>query len=226
MEGAMLRPLRTVLLGFGLVSAQSALAADLPASTPAPAQYVKTTWSGFYAGANAGYGWSHMEAVGAGSADADGFVGGGQIGVNWQSGAFVLGVEGDFQGSAIRTTNSLSPVVSLTSKIPYFATARARLGMAVGDLLIFATGGAAYVAGDFTIAAGAISSNTSATQVTWTAGGGAEWMFAPQWSLKAEYLYIDTGNMAVTLPTFLPGGFTTSGRLNLQTARVGVNFHF
>ncbi len=218
----MFRPLGTVFLAGAILSIQPAIAADFPASTPAT-RYV---WSGPYAGLNAGYGWSHMEALGAGSANAEGFAGGGQIGINWQNGIAVIGAEADFQGSTMRVSNNLTPVVTLTDKLPYFATARARLGVATGDLLIFATGGAAYVHGEFTLAAGAISSTTSIDRFTWTAGGGAEWMVAPQWSTKVEYLYIDTGSMNITLPTFVPGGYATKGQATTHIARVGVNFHF
>jgi outer membrane immunogenic protein len=218
----MSRSLGIVLLLCGIVFAWPVFAADLPASTASPTEHIRDMWSGLYIGLNAGYGSSHLEAVGAGSANANGFAGGGQIGANWQSGALVLGVEGDFQGSAIKATNGLSPLVSLTDKIPYFATVRGRVGVATGDLLIFATGGAAYVDGEFTIAAGAMNSTTSVNKTTWTAGGGAEWMFAPQWSAKVEYLYVDTGSMDVTLP----GGFATKGQATLHIARAGVNFHF
>ena len=79
-------------------------------------------------GANAGYGRSDVTSPGTtGSIDASGFIGGGQIGANWQSGALVLGIEADFQGSGIEETRTIG-IVSATASMPWFGTLRGRLG--------------------------------------------------------------------------------------------------
>ncbi len=138
-----------------------ALAADLP-SRAAPPVYVPPppvfTWTGFYVGLNAGYGWGQSTGAlesdfpnifGAGTAVAGGFIpaslgvrpqgvlGGGQFGYNWQTGPFVLGLETDFQGSGIRNTNTVAFPGSATlvpsntvahDQLNWFGTARARAG--------------------------------------------------------------------------------------------------
>ncbi len=87
-------------LGFAPIAS----AADLPRKAPAalPAPVPTFSWTGFYVGAHAGYGWGHMMIDNFGFAgvpiysyNSNGFVGGGQAGYNWQIGQFVLGVEGD-----------------------------------------------------------------------------------------------------------------------------------
>ncbi|ADP72495.1 porin [Rhodomicrobium vannielii ATCC 17100] len=150
------------------------------------------TWTGFYAGLNVGYGWND-------DADADGIIGGGQIGYNWQ-GAFgtsplVLGVETDIQGSDIKNDND--------DKLNYFGTVRGRLGYALGNSLVYATGGFAY--GEF--------DGADKTSTGYTVGGGVEHKFTPNLSVKAEYLYTDLGD-------------NDSDNADFNTVRVGLNYHF
>jgi outer membrane immunogenic protein len=220
---------RTLLLAataLSLVVGSSAYAADLPTKAPyapiAPAPV--TTWTGFYVGLNAGFGWASTDATVAGS-DLDGFVGGGQVGYNWQSGNWVFGVEGDFQGSAQDTSSSGAfpglGTVTLDQEIPWFATMRGRLGYAWGPWLLYATGGAAWVNYQATFSAAGVSVEDDATNFAWTVGGGVEWMFAPKWSAKLEYLYIDTGDTDVTL-----FGVPFTARAKDNIVRAGINYHF
>jgi outer membrane immunogenic protein len=198
-----------------------------------------------------------------------GFIGGGQVGYNWQTGLFVWGVETDFQGANIKgdasvtnsstfTTSVMGPVSpTVTSagsatvtaagsqKIEWFGTLRGRLGWTpTPPLLIYATGGLAYAHvktdvsfSGFESVEGSPSSGATAitkddTRAGWTVGGGAEWMFAPQWSIKAEYLYYDLGTVGIdqTLNTF--GDFSTSTSIHSEAhyhgsiVRGGVNFKF
>jgi outer membrane immunogenic protein len=221
---------RSVLLAATVLSlaASSAFAADLPRKayqpvTPAPVM----TWTGFYAGLNAGYGWANVSLSNGGGSgsDLDGFVGGGQIGYNWQSGALLIGLEGDFQGSAQSTSASgFVPglgTVTVDQDIPWLATLRARLGYASGPWLLYVTGGAAFVNYKLTVSAGGLSADDNATKAGLAVGGGVEWMFAPRWSAKLEYLYIDTGDTNVTL-----GGVNFDGRAKDNLVRVGLNYHF
>jgi outer membrane immunogenic protein len=218
--------LRNLLLSTSLLSAivgSSAFAADMPtkASPPLLSPAPVMTWTGFYVGLNAGYGWANTSVTGAAtSSNLTGFVGGGQIGYNWQVGSLVLGLEGDFQGTG--QTNSASALgVTVEQKLPWFATARGRLGYSFGPWMLYATGGAAWV--NYKLSATALGTTVSDndTKTAWTIGGGVEWMFMPRWSIKAEYLYLDTGTTTVTL-----FGVPISGRAKDSVARLGVNYHF
>jgi outer membrane immunogenic protein len=153
-----------------------------------------------------------------------GFLGGGQLGYNWQIGSFVIGAEGDIQYSAQKRTDTdsiLGIAVSSEAKIPWFGTARGRLGYAFDSVMIYGTGGVAWT--NFKVSASALglTVSTETTKAGWTAGGGVEWMFMPRWSVKAEYLYIDSGTTSLTI-----AGLTASGKLKDQIGRVGINYHF
>ncbi len=212
---------------IGVIDYSTAFAADLPAKAPAPMMAPVAVWipiwSGFYAGVNAGYGWASV-----GTADVSdsltGAIGGGQIGYNWQTGALVLGVEGDMQASGQRRSDTAvvgGTTYTLDQKIPWFATLRGRIGYAAGPWLIYGTGGVAWANYKLSVSAlgGEVSNDN--TKAAWTLGGGVEWMFAPRWSGKLEYLYMDTGSTSVTL---FGVPFEAHGKDNL--VRVGLNYHF
>lgn len=200
---------------LGLMAAP-AVAADMPRkAAPAPmyAPVPVMTWAGFYAGVNAGYGWA--------TGGLDGFVGGGQLGYNWQSGSLVFGLEGDFQGTDQKSSTALGGGFSVTEKLPWFGTVRGRLGYAAGPWLLYATGGVAWVNYKVDLSFGAATVSDNTTKAAWTLGGGVEYMFAPNWSTKLEYLYMDTGNTDVTL-----FGTTFNGRAKNSVVRAGLNYHF
>ena len=208
------------------LAAGAACAADLPVK--APSAYVApapvSIWQGGYAGANLGYGWAHGEvstSTASASENLNGVIGGGQIVYNWQWAApLVLGIEADIQGANQNKDNVVAGI-SVTNSITYFATVRGRIGYAPGNWMLYATGGWAY--GEFKSEAtlGTSSATLSGTRSGWTVGGGVEWMFAPRWSAKLEYLYIDTGSFDTTV-----AGIPVTGELNNNVARVGVNYHF
>jgi outer membrane immunogenic protein len=202
----------------------AASAADLPRkAVPYAPAYYAPVWSGFYAGVNAGYGWATFDNE-FGTDKMKGFVGGGQLGYNWQLGSFVLGVEGDFQYSGQKITETA--VIGGTTftgeeKVQWFGTARGRLGYAFDSVMIYGTGGAAWSSFKASVSALGLTASTDTTKMGWTAGGGVEWMFLPRWSVKAEYLYIDSGTTSLTV-----AGVTGSGKLKDNVARLGVNYHF
>ncbi len=137
-----------------------------------------------------------------------------------------------------------------SQKIDWFGTLRGRVGwLPVNPLLVYATGGAAYgrVETDVSFAShippppGMISDVTGTTAVSegdtragWTIGGGLEWMFAPNWSLKGEYLYYDLGTVSIDqrLVTSVPGivghmaNIHSEAHYHGNIARVGVNYKF
>ncbi|MGH6857537.1 MAG: outer membrane protein [Methylocella sp.] len=197
----------------------------------------------------------------------NGFIGGGQIGYNLQfANNFVAGIEADIQGiagsngsaSAFTVTprtpffppDAVDTSLSVSKRIDYLGTVRGRLGfLLTPTLLIFGDGGLAYggVQSATSIAGGEVP-NTGSTnfsgvgtistsRVGWTAGGGLEWLFAPNWSVKAEYLYYDLGTVTYgtgPMTTFLTGTPTvtfvnqsrTTTRFNGNIVRAGLNYHF
>jgi outer membrane immunogenic protein len=192
-------------------AAGAANAADLPRgpipyySSPAPVGVYN--WGGFYAGANVGYNWGKVTDSGT---KPSGIAGGVQGGYNWQSGAFVFGAEADIQGSAADDT-----FAPYKFSNPWFGTVRGRVGYAVNNLLFYGTGGFAYggVKGE------AFGTDENKTEIGWTGGVGMEVGFAPNWSAKVEYLYMDLGSRSYAI---------TGGDNGLQSnvLRFGINYHF
>jgi outer membrane immunogenic protein len=200
-----------------------------------------------------------------------GFIGGGQVGYNWQFyNSFLVGVEADIQGIAgsssgnrgfvsavdrsvfapIAPGNLVVASVAARANIDYIGTVRGRLGwLATPTLLIYGTGGLAYGGVNASVAmVGGQSPNTgssaflgsgafSDTRTGWTAGGGVEWMFWPNWSAKVEYLYYDLGrvtfNSSATAASLLATGdvvfgnaHQVSGHFSGNIVRAGLNYHF
>ncbi|HEY4847033.1 MAG TPA: outer membrane beta-barrel protein [Methylocella sp.] len=287
---------RTLLASVGAIALTgAALAADLPSRAPPPVYLPPPpvfTWTGFYAGLNAGYTFGGSNSVDVDTVPAfadpatfgaiatdlatataasatgvlpghnEGFIGGGQVGYNLQfANSFVVGIEADIQGTGARHSAQavgLAPLATVAgasaqsnlfvaSAVDYLGTVRGRLGFLLTPaLLIFGDGGFAYggVHQDVNVAtffpptgigtAPAFGSFTN-TRTGWTAGGGLEWMFAPNWSLKAEYLYYDLGTVtfgvgALTVATAAGTVFTdpvaASTRWNGHIVRAGLNYHF
>lgn len=178
-----------------------------------------------------GWGWNNGNGGGSG-----GVVGGGQIGFNYQfSPWLVVGVETDFQGTSIGSNGGSNAWAVAwqgwgggvdTARINWFGTVRGRLGITfpgMSNFLIYGTGGFAY--GD--VQRNLWWNNNSVVQTGWTAGGGAEWMFLPNWSVKGEYLYTQiSGNQQ---NAFFNPGFSLNNinnRTRFHTVRAGVNYHF
>jgi outer membrane immunogenic protein len=244
-----------------------ALAADIAVKAPPPAPAPVCIWCGFYVGLSAGYGWSRdnvdpvgtVTGTGGGSGpiiaaaqvaaipstlstNANGFIGGGQIGWNWQWYQFaVLGVEADFSGLAGKGSNSFTTFVpfvgaegiasttSVDRRLEFLGTVRGRIGFALDRLLIFGTGGYAF---------GHAQSSTTITQSCndgcalafsspallgsenlggWAAGGGMEYSFG-FWSVKAEYLHYDLGHMNYAPTTIsVSNGATPSTTINVAS---------
>ena len=252
------------------------------------------TWTGLYVGLNAGYTWSNNNHVNTATADLfgnpdlaggpafgvasaalatgsvpakiDGFIGGGQIGYNWQlTNSWVVGLEADIQGIAASNGSTLefshatvadfpgNPIdqnLSSRRRLDYLGTVRGRVGFTITPtFLVYGTGGLAY---------GQTKSSTSITQIVesdpalpnhdssfgsfsntrvgWTAGGGGEWLFAPNWSVKVEYLYYDLGSVTYGLSPlqnfnsagtlFTSGAPVSRTRFTGNIVRAGLNYHF
>jgi outer membrane immunogenic protein len=196
-----------------------AMAADLP-SRRAPAPIIAAvpvfTWTGFYVGVNAGAAFNNNdsddivfggETIFGDSDDDASFIGGGQIGYNYQFGSFVVGVEGDLQWADFGGTTYVFPNGTVTTdSSDWFGTVRARAGVAFDRALIYATGGFAF------------TDNRNG----WTVGGGIEYAFTNNLSAKIEGLYVNLEN-----DDFDFGGVTYStGDTDFGVIRAGLNYRF
>uniref|UniRef100_E6VBM0 Porin n=1 Tax=Rhodopseudomonas palustris (strain DX-1) TaxID=652103 RepID=E6VBM0_RHOPX len=194
-------------------------------------------WAGLYIGGNFGGATARdrSSVTIAGVTDAfnlapDGFFGGGQIGYNWQAVNWVFGVEADFQGSTLKDQRAavLGPAVFYDAKLPWFGTARGRIGYSLGSTLFYGTAGYAYgnIKTDIVSAIGNYSFKT--TKGGWAAGAGIETPFqlfgllGPNWTSKTEYLYVDLGS---TTDAFGATGINTT-KVTQHTLRTGINYHF
>jgi outer membrane immunogenic protein len=271
-----------VALGLGT---SAALAAELrrpppppppaPAYAPAPAY----TWSGCYIGASAGTSSGRSDgfstsagtlALGVGPApgavvaggfpitdsfDLTGFIGGGQIGCNWQWGAWVFGIEGDGSatnkegqsfGNGATTPTSIGPLATNPATIyelqeRWLVTARGKLGLTNfwwfgPNTLVYVTGGGAWAKIDASQWLAGFPTITglqqSDTRSGWTVGGGYEYALGYGWSAKGEFLYVDFGNWdtfnCASVGPGCPRGAATNLNVNLKDYifRAGLNYRF
>jgi outer membrane immunogenic protein len=212
---------------------QTSYVPPAPVYTPPP-----NTWAGFYVGVNGGYAWD----AGGGSstlsngdhfsrAQPEGGFGGGQVGYNFQYGHIVFGFETDFQGGDISDSASGTTAAGLgaqsSQSVDWFGTARGRLGYAFDRTLVYFTGGFAY--GDVNQSAqfsNGVDLKRNDIQTGYVLGGGVEYKISSAWSLKGEYQYIDLGNDKLSgLDAGAPVE-ANHGATNLQTVRLGLNYHF
>jgi outer membrane immunogenic protein len=242
----------SIVIGKAHAADMSPIPAGAPAVAPpvtygsyAPGAYGNYNWSGIYLGGNGGYGLSESgssylvsNGLTGGSGKLAGGVAGGQIGVNWQFGAFVTGLEGDLQWSGVQgsgtTACGSACTVTATENIDAFATLRARAGIAFDSVLVYGTAGGAWTNASANVnanvtGAGAAGTNLSASKLGWTAGGGIEVAVLNNWTARLEYLYIDTGNISgtATIPASLGGGtITETAAVRDNIIRVGFNYRF
>jgi outer membrane immunogenic protein len=251
-----------LLSPLGLIpGAMQADAADMPArvvKAPVVAPYVPS-WAGFYVGLNVGvvsdesrqrtflpntpvadYCWA-FDCNFRNKQTATGVLGGGQIGYNFQSASWVIGVEADIAAAgASKTVNGLTNGHNWRTKngLDALGTARLRVGYAFDRALIYATGGLAYadLKDSFladSVNAGYAWSKRTGWRAGWTVGGGIEYMFAPNWSVKGEGLYYDLGGDDHLAPiNALPANVTPIAFYGLRSnttgavGRIGLNYLF
>lgn len=219
-----------------LAAGGQVLAADLPpAAAPpprAPAAYAPPpifSWTGFYLGINGGYGfgqssWNNPVDGPTGNFNTNGFLIGGTLGGNYQIGSFVIGVEGDGDWNDANGSTGFCNVASCTTKSDWLATVRGRAGFAWDRVLFYGTGGVAF--GNVQAAATGFPF-ASGTQTGWTAGAGVEFAFAPNWTARVEYLFVDLGNF--TCPATScdgTGGVSDTVKFNENIIRAGIDYKF
>ena len=139
-----------------------------------------------------------------------GFVGGGQLGCDYQSGNWVIGIEGMGDGSTINKTTgiNLAPGATFNDKVTSFETVTARIGWASDRTLLYAKAGGAWDQSSGTINGSALGLATESHSINnsgWVVGGGVEYAFAPNWSGKVEYDYMGFGNQTVNYPITTAG---------------------
>lgn len=198
------------------VGGQPRLAADIAPPLPAPPPPVAPpySWSGIYGGVQLGGALNESEWR-LFSQTGSGFLYGGQVGLNYQFGQFVLGGEGDFSGSILKA-NSICAAVAGTNcqtELIYLASLRTRAGGAFDQLFIYVVGGVAFGGFQFSQTAGLHQSWSDTVHTGRTAGGGFEYAITDHITDGVEYNYYE-----------FPG-ITLAGGINPVTInpRVSVN---
>lgn len=231
------------------------------------------SWTGFYIGGDAGLALENASGTSnfidtyaappdiynpqSNSLHDVGFLAGGEIGYNWQVDPnWMLGVEGDWDwlrtsynfcrqtniNSLPCTDNDLG-FETIGSQTNWLATARARVGVTMGWIMVYGTGGAAWGSVATTESLSclvegcgssslklAASSTVTQIKTGWTAGVGVEGMLDAHWSVKAEFLYVDLGNFSDTFTTVGTAGYTQSVAFSrderFDIIRGGLNYRF
>lgn len=216
-----------------LASVGAAQAADLPAPLPshqAPLAAVVPLydWTGFYLGAQVGYGWGDASGTqNAGGTffpvvpytiDPAGALAGGHIGFNYQTGALVVGAEADLEASNLNGSNVISAfdqTYFFNTEADTLASIRGRAGWAYERLMLYATGGVAW---------GRVTTppldRLDGWRTGWTAGAGVEYALARNWSAKFEYRYTDLGRVSSFHPNL---NSTDDNKLTFHAIRLGAS---
>jgi outer membrane immunogenic protein len=223
----------------------SAMAADMPIKMPtyrsAPTEVF--SWSGFYVGGHLGYGWSSndwkvddsINLFNIGSGTINGALGGAQVGVNWQTGPVVLGVEADFSLADMsgETCNfTLAGSFLCSSKVERFGTITGRIGGAFDRTLLYLKAGGAWVRDTHTLGivfGTKAEDTTSKTKWGWTGGAGVEHAITHNWSAKLEYDFLLFGTERYTFdfPTIQPTApVNTEIKQRIHTVKLGFNYRF
>lgn len=232
---------------LSVATAGGAGAADIAQPPPpeAPGAYVPLVppvynWGGVYIGINGGWGWGDgkwsLPATVAfpalsGTVNDNGAIIGGTLGVNYQTDAFVFGLEGDLDYSGINT-DTTSTVCAVSGNCQtgnnWLSTVRARAGYASNNVLFYGTAGGAFANMQTTLS----GVTTSHTQAGWTVGAGVEWAFYNNWTAKLEYLFVDLNTVNAACSTAVctanNGGASVPFNVGLteNLMRAGVNYKF
>jgi outer membrane immunogenic protein len=240
------------LLALGTAAAG---AADVGVQAPPPPLPPVFSWTGFYVGANIGGAWSNTRSTDSlfltnfnNNNNNNGvFIGGGQIGGNYQIGSFVIGAEWDFDWTA-NNNNATGVVIPgvgnivVTSNNRWITTAAFRFGWAIDHWLVYGKAGGVgwFRNNDLTvtnlttgvsITCGTFNTlrNCGSNTGGWLVGAGFEYAFTNNWTVKFEYNYLGLGNRIFVIPTTAPllaGDTFTSNNRNVQMVKVGVNYLF
>ena len=231
------------LLALGMGAPASAADMAVKARPPAPVLAPIYDWTGFYIGANGGWGQSNscvnFDVFGVDFADGcrsrSGGLVGGQIGYRWQANQWVFGVEaqGDWADLSHTRVSLLDPTLSTRTKTDGIGLFTGQIGYAWNQALFYVKGGAAVTNNRFSIHDnlnfGAELASASATRWGGTVGAGFEYGFAPNWSFGVEYNHLfmgDANNSFTGLPVFA-ANFANSRitqDVDMVTARINYRF--
>jgi outer membrane immunogenic protein len=251
----MKKTIAAVATAIALASAP-AFAADLPMKArplpPAPVW----SWTGFYIGGHVGAGWGQDETTidsvtttppgvttpvnfTFNQNSCSGFLGGGQVGYNWQAGAFVFGIQGDIAGLDVKGTDPCVIALTCTSKSDWLATVTGRVGAVVLDRgMVYVKGGGAWLDTNHTtainpaVAAVPQATNRSFTNDGWLVGMGTEWMITQNWTafVELDYMRFDDKKVSFRVNPFFTGAAAVNVNTNqtqtLAIAKVGANYKF
>jgi outer membrane immunogenic protein len=212
---------------LGSVPAVAADAPVRPVKAPASVAAPLFNWSGFYYGIHAGYSWGDSThengpaALSSGNIDTNGWLLGGTVGANWQSGTLVTGVEADLAWANVDGAGGTPAAcpAACSTELNWLGTGRVRAGFAADAYLFYVTGGVAF--GGVEGGQAGFGSGDK-TRVGWTVGAGVETAVAQNWTAKLEYLYADLGDKAAY--TTAAGTFNVDYKSHI--VRMGMNYKF
>lgn len=233
-----------------LLSPLAAHSADLAVKAPPPPPPPPFSWTGFYVGGNIGGAWANNDwrdslfLTNFNNNNNGVFIGGGQIGGNYQIGNFVIGGEWDFDWAANNNNGGNGVLTSVgnlvvTNNNRWITTVAARFGYAVDHWLLYGKAGGGWV-GNNNLTVTNVTTGVSLTCGNftscgnntggWLVGAGVEYAFTNNWTVKAEYDFLGLGNRTFVIPVGSPliaaGDTFTSNNRNIQTVKVGVNYLF
>jgi len=256
-EGIVKQLLGAGLAACAIMAAASAMAADM--AVPAVAPVAVYDWSGLYGGGILGGAWATNDVsdpglgiVGTGlgvpviqTTNSNGFIGGIEGGSNYQFGKLVVGWEGDITWGNLNGTSTAAitgPLIpgvtlsrSVTADTKWTATAASTLGIAHNNWLLYGKAGVAWANVSYTdnwsvAGVGLFGGTGSDNRVGWTVGTGVEWAVWNNWSVKAEYDYLDFGTKNVAINGTLIGGIGFAPGIqdhdHINQFKAGLNYKF
>jgi outer membrane immunogenic protein len=202
--------LSSVMLASAITASGAADAPPPYKMPPPPPPYF--LWTGFYVGAHVGAGWFDGDGDGT-----SGFVGGGQVGYNYQVNNWVFGLEGDFSGTTLGATYNVPTFfgpVSASWSLDWISTLTPRVGYAFDRWLVYGKAGAAWAHASASASAFGLGASVDSTTSGFVYGVGTEYALWNNWSAKLEYNGFSFSN----------DSSVNSG--NFHTVKAGLNYRF
>jgi outer membrane immunogenic protein len=216
-----------------------AMSADLPVRGPVykgpPPVATYYSWTGCYVGGHVGGLWVQKDWTDAvfnqniGSHDANGWLGGAQVGCNYQVGAWVFGIQGDYAwtDASGSSANVLNPLGTISSSVNNLSSVTGRVGYAWDRFLGYVKGGGAWVKDEYTATGAGLIATGSEVRSGWTVGVGGEYAFTNNLSAFVEYNYYDFGNKNVSFVDQFGGNFGIADiKETKSVAKIGLNWKF
>lgn len=222
----------------------SVFAADMAVrkAPPPPPQFMPPpvyNWTGFYLGGNLGGVWESStitdQLLGPlGSVNRSGFIGGGQVGYNWQFAPWgVIGAEWMFDGSSLNSSvssvDSFGDLFQANERVDYVTTVAGRLGFAANNWLFYGKGGGGWVRDRLSVASldDGTFFNTSQTRGGWLAGAGVEYGISQNWTIGVDWSHIGFDDQTVAGFGgfgFVPDEAVLSRHFDIVTGRLNFKF--